>query len=62
MFGIGALFKLLIWQLRKAELENTVSRILGVPAQALMTEYAEIGFDVDKPDDLAVVLKHLGFN
>ncbi len=62
MFGIGALLKLLIGQLRKTELENTVSRILGVPAQALMTEYAEIGFDVDKPDDLAVVLKHLGFN
>jgi GTP:adenosylcobinamide-phosphate guanylyltransferase len=60
MFGIGALLKLLIGRLSKTELENTVSRILGVPAQALITDYAEIGFDVDKPEDLALVLNKFG--
>ena len=59
MFGIGALVKLLIGQLRKSELEQTVSRILGVPAQALITDFAEIGFDVDKTSDLAMVIEKL---
>jgi GTP:adenosylcobinamide-phosphate guanylyltransferase len=59
MFGLGALCKLLLGQLRIAELEQTVSRILGVPAKALVSEYAEIGFDVDKPEDLALVKSKL---
>jgi hypothetical protein len=59
MFGIGAILKLLFGTLQIAELERTVSRILGVPARALISEYAEIGFDVDKPEDLEVVLKKL---
>jgi GTP:adenosylcobinamide-phosphate guanylyltransferase len=59
MFGIGAILKLLFGTLEIAELERTVSRILGVPAHALISEYAEIGFDVDKPEDLEVVLKKL---
>ncbi len=60
MFGLGALFKLAIGRLSITELEQTVSRILGVPAKALITDFAEIGFDVDKPADLAIVLEHLG--
>ena len=59
MFGLGTLVKLALGTLSIAELEANVSRILGVPAQALMTKHAEIGFDVDKPDDIAIVLKKL---
>jgi GTP:adenosylcobinamide-phosphate guanylyltransferase len=59
MFGLGALVKLLLGQLTVAELERTVSRILGVPAKALVSEYAEIGFDVDKPEDLVLVKQKL---
>jgi GTP:adenosylcobinamide-phosphate guanylyltransferase len=59
MFGLGALCKLLLGQLTVAELEQTISRILGVPAKALMSEYAEIGFDVDKPEDLVLVKEKL---
>jgi MobA-like NTP transferase domain len=55
MFGLGALVKLLLGQLTITELEQTVSRILGVPAVALISQFAEIGFDVDKPEDLALV-------
>jgi GTP:adenosylcobinamide-phosphate guanylyltransferase len=58
MFGLGALLKLLFGQLKIAELEQTVSRILGVPAMALICPFAEIGFDVDKPEDLALVQEH----
>ena len=59
MFGLGALVKLALGTLSIAELEGNVSRILGVPARALITKYAEIGFDVDKFEDIAIVLKKL---
>lgn len=59
MFGLGALVKLALGTLSIAELEGNVSRILGVPARALITKYAEIGFDVDKLEDIAIVLKKL---
>ncbi len=59
MFGLGALVKLALGTLEIAELERTVSRILGVPARAFITTYAEIGFDVDKPEDIAIVLQKL---
>ena len=59
MFGLGTITKLALGTLRIAELEGNVSRILDVPARALVTKYAEIGFDVDKPDDIAVVLQKL---
>jgi GTP:adenosylcobinamide-phosphate guanylyltransferase len=59
MFGLGALVKLALGTLEIAELEGSVSRILGVPAQALITKHAEIGFDVDKFEDIALVLQKL---
>ncbi len=59
MFGILALIKLVLGQLSKTELEKTVSRILGVPAIAMITEFAEIGFDVDKPEDLQIVFEKI---
>ena len=59
MFGIVALLKLAIGRLSIAELEQTVSKILGLPAVALITDFAEIGFDVDKEDDLKLVLERL---
>ena len=59
MFGLGTLVKLMLGILRIAELEASVSRILNVPAKALVTKHAEIGFDVDKFDDIAIVLERL---
>ncbi len=59
MFGFWALVKLALGILQIAELERTVSRILGVPARALITPHAEIGFDVDKIEDIAIVLQKL---
>jgi molybdopterin-guanine dinucleotide biosynthesis protein A len=55
MFGFWAIVKLALGTLTIGELERTVSKILKVPAQALITEHAEIGFDVDKPEDLELV-------
>ncbi len=59
LFGPTVIFKFLRGTLSILELENRVSHILGVNAQALITEHAEIGFDVDKPEDLAVVRRIL---
>jgi GTP:adenosylcobinamide-phosphate guanylyltransferase len=55
MFGFWALIKLALGTLTIGELEHTVSKILKVPARALITLHAEIGFDVDKLEDLEQV-------
>lgn len=52
MIGLGTLVKVLLGQADIAGLETRVSRIIGVPAKALITPYAEIGIDIDKEEDL----------
>jgi len=52
MIGLGTLVKVLLGQADIAGLEARVSRIIGVPAKALITPYAEIGIDIDKEEDL----------
>ena len=54
LVGPGFLVKMLLGQLRIAELEARVSRILGVEARALITGRAAVGTDVDKDADLAL--------
>ncbi|MDO8683370.1 MAG: NTP transferase domain-containing protein [Armatimonadota bacterium] len=41
-------------------LESAVSRMLGGKVRAVITQYAEIGEDVDKPEDLAAVERVFG--
>jgi GTP:adenosylcobinamide-phosphate guanylyltransferase len=53
--GFGTLWGLLTGSLTVAALERRVSEILGLEARALITPFAEIGFDVDKAADLALV-------
>jgi molybdopterin-guanine dinucleotide biosynthesis protein A len=59
IIGPGILIKFLLGLVRIAELEARVSQILGVEAKALISEYPEIGFDVDKADDLEIVRQRL---
>ncbi len=59
LIGIDMLFKFPFGILTIAELERKISKILNVPASALITEFAEIGFDVDKPEDLELTLQKL---
>ncbi len=53
---VGPVFivKMLLGQLKIAELERRVSQILGVEARALITPHAAVGTDIDKPGDLAL--------
>jgi GTP:adenosylcobinamide-phosphate guanylyltransferase len=59
MIGIDTLLKFPFGLLRISELEQKISKILNVPASALITEFAEVGFDVDKPEDLELTLQKL---
>ena len=59
LIGLDTLFKFPFGMLQIPELEQKVSRILSVPARILITEFAEIGFDVDKSEDLELALKKL---
>jgi len=55
LFGPLTALKLVAGQLEIAELERTVSRILGVRASALETPHASVGVDVDKEADLVLL-------
>lgn len=59
MIGLDTLFKFPFGMLRISELEQKISKILAVPAHALITEFAEVGFDVDKAQDLELTLQKL---
>ncbi len=59
MLGWGLTGRLLLSQMVSPRfvsvplLEAGVSRLLGCSARAVVTEYAEIGTDIDKPEDVA---------
>lgn len=60
MIGIGALLRVIMAQifpqlLTVAYLERAVERILGGKVAAVVSDYPEIGEDVDKPADLYAV-------
>lgn len=61
MIGWGVLTRAMVAQfvypgaINLHSLESVVSKLLNGHVRAIISEYAEIGEDVDKPDDLAVV-------
>ncbi len=57
-FGVAPL--LLARRLTIAEVERRVGRLLNGSVRGILTEYAEIGADVDKPDDLRLAERLLG--
>ena len=52
LVGFGMLCKYFFGQLSIAEAERRVSQLVGARGSAVITSYAEIGVDVDKPSDL----------
>jgi len=52
MIGLSTLLQVLLGQADIASLEARVSQIIGVPARALITPYAEVGIDIDREEDL----------
>lgn len=55
LLGLVFLGKLLIGRLSIGEVEQRIEKKLGLRGAAVVTPYAEIGIDVDKPSDLALV-------
>jgi GTP:adenosylcobinamide-phosphate guanylyltransferase len=60
LLGLGFVWRFLTRRLALADLEAKVSEIIGGPAKAVRVASPEIGLDVDKPSDLAIVQGILG--
>ncbi|HZK25234.1 MAG TPA: nucleotidyltransferase family protein [Oscillospiraceae bacterium] len=57
--GLGFVVKLLTKRLTIAELEKRFYALFAVAGKAVISQYAEIGTDVDKPADLELARQHL---
>lgn len=55
LLGVGFAFSYFTKQLSISQLEERFTRLLHVKARAVISSYPEIGFDVDKPSDLALI-------
>ena len=55
MLGFKIIIKFIFRQLTIPELEKKVSEMIGHKCKALIVDYPEIGFDVDKPSDLKMM-------
>jgi hypothetical protein len=52
LLGVGFLFRLVTGRLRIAQLEARASQLVGGRVSAVISTYPELGFDVDKLEDL----------
>lgn len=59
LIGVRALVKFLLHRLSVAEAEEIGSRALGIRGKAIISPYAELGMDVDKPHQLAIARQAL---
>jgi 2-phospho-L-lactate guanylyltransferase (CobY/MobA/RfbA family) len=55
MLGFKFIIKFIFRRLSISEVEDRISEIIGHDCKALILEYPEIGFDVDKPSDLKMM-------
>ena len=59
LIGVSTLIKLLLRRLSIAGAERAGSRALGIRGKAIISPYAELGMDVDKPHHLAIARQTL---
>lgn len=60
MIGIGFILKFLFHRLTIADAEKKGSEFMGVNGRAVISSFAEIGMDIDKPEDFEMARKYLG--
>jgi len=60
LVGPGFLIRFLLHRVSLPETEASMTRLLGVSGRVVVVDYPEIGVDVDKPGDLALVRRVLG--
>lgn len=59
LLGLGFLIRFALRRLTVADAERRVSKTLNVRGRAIITPYAEMGMDVDKPHQLEIVRAEL---
>jgi len=59
ILGFGFIVKFVLRRLTMTELEHKVSELIGGSGRAVVVGHPEIGFDVDKPADLALATQLL---
>jgi molybdopterin-guanine dinucleotide biosynthesis protein A len=59
LLGLGFVLRYFTGRLDVEAVENKAGEILGAKVKAIITRYPELGIDVDKPEDLALVQAHL---
>lgn len=57
--GWSFILKALLHRLTIEDAERRFSKIMGMDSKAIVTHYAEIGMDIDKPADLQLAQKYL---
>lgn len=59
LIGPDILLRFIIKRLSLSQLEARISKLLGARAQALVSEFASVGSDIDKESDLTLAQEHL---
>lgn len=60
LFGTDLVFKYITGKLSLPDVEKRFEDVLGIKGKAIISQYAEVGVDVDKPSDLKLAEKVLG--
>jgi len=55
--GPGTLLKFLLHKLTIQDVERRASKVIGRPVKVILTPYAELAMDVDKPQQLILLRK-----
>jgi len=62
IFGYDILFKLILKNLTIIELEERINKLFNIKAHAILTNYAELAFNIDKKQDLEFYYKLIASN
>lgn len=62
IIGTGTLLKLVARRLSVTELEQKMSHIFGITCKAIVSGYPELGIDLDKESDYALIAQRLTAN
>ncbi len=60
LFGIGLVLRYLLGQLTIKSAEKRLFKVAGIRGKGIISPYAEVGVDVDKPGDLLLAQQYLG--
>jgi GTP:adenosylcobinamide-phosphate guanylyltransferase len=60
LFGLGLVWKFITGTLSLVAAEKRFYQVTGIKGKAIISTYAQIGVDVDKPSDLDLAQKYLG--